>query len=66
MTNPHDDLSSVADPGSMDLGTMTEPDNDLPGDLTYDQAHLVDQGSGSPGAAVDSPAGQGSPIGPPD
>ncbi|MEV4282083.1 hypothetical protein [Actinoplanes xinjiangensis] len=67
MTNPHDDLSSIADPGSMDTGAMTEPDNDLPGDLDHDHEHLAENGgSGTPGEAVDSPAAQGSPIGPPD
>lgn len=66
MTDPNDDLSSMADPGSMDPDTMTEPDNDQPGDLTYDEAHRAGAGSGVPGEAADSPAAQGSPVGPPD
>ena len=66
MTNPHDDLSSVADPGSMDADAMTEPDNGNPGDLDVDHEHLADDRSGTPGAAADSPAAQGSPVGPPD
>jgi hypothetical protein len=67
MTNPHDDLSGIADPGSMDLGAMTEPDTGNPGDLDVDHEGLADGGGGaSPGGAADSPAVQGSPIGPPD
>lgn len=66
MTNPNDDLSHIADPGSMDVDSMTEPDNGNPGDLTHDEAHRAEQGGGTPGAAADSPARQGSPIGPPD
>ncbi|PWK33325.1 hypothetical protein BC793_128115 [Actinoplanes xinjiangensis] len=51
----------------MDTGAMTEPDNDLPGDLDHDHEHLAENGgSGTPGEAADSPAAQGSPIGPPD
>ncbi len=66
MTDPNDDLSSIADPGSMDLGSMTEPDNDNPGDLDQDHEHLAGRGPGVPGGAADSPAAQGSPVGPPD
>ncbi len=44
---------------------MTEPDNGNPGDLTVDQEDATG-GAGTPGAAIDSPAAQGSPIGPPD
>ena len=67
MTNPHDDLSSVADPGSMDPDAMTEPDNGNPGDLSYDEVHRADDGGpGIPGEAADSPAAQGAPVGPPD
>jgi hypothetical protein len=67
MTNPHDDLSSIADPGSLDAEAMTEPDNGNPGDLDVDHEHLAtDDAGGRPGAAADSPAAQGSPVGPPD
>jgi hypothetical protein len=67
MTNPHDDLSSIADPGSMGADAMTEPDNGNPGDLDHDHQHLADdRGPGVPGQAADSPAVQGSPAGPPD
>ncbi len=67
MTLPNHDLSSIADPGSMDPDTMTEPDNGNPGDLDHDHQHLADSdGPGVPGRAADSPATQGSPVGPPD
>jgi hypothetical protein len=67
MTDPNDDLSSIADPGSMDAGAMTEPDNDNPGDLDFDHEHLAaDRQPGAPGESADSPAVQGSPVGPPD
>ena len=67
MTLPNHDLSSVADPGSMDPDAMTEPDNGNPGDLDEDHRDLADQSSpGVPGQAADSPANQGSPVGPPD
>ncbi len=46
---------------------MTEPDNDNPGDLDHDHDDLAGGGPGGrPGAAADSPAAQGSPVGPPD
>ena len=66
MTDAHDDLSSIADPGSMGPEAMTEPDNGNPGDLTYDEEHQDNPGPSGPGRAPDSPAVQGSPIGPPD
>lgn len=67
MTLPNHDLSTVADPGSLDPEAMTEPDNGNPGDLDHDHQHLADgSGPGTPGAAADSPAAQGSPVGPPD
>ena len=67
MTNPHDDLSSIADPGSMGPDAMTEPDTGNPGDLDHDHTDLAaGTGPGTPGAAADSPAAQGSPVGPPD
>ncbi|MEU4560181.1 hypothetical protein AB0F72_17495 [Actinoplanes sp. NPDC023936] len=66
MTLPNHDLSSVADPGSLDPETMTEADNGNPGDLDHDHEHLADDGKGTPGVAADSPAAQGSPVGPPD
>ncbi|AGZ43132.1 hypothetical protein [Actinoplanes friuliensis] len=67
MTDPHDDLSSIADPGSMDADAMTEPTTGNPGDLDHDHDHLAtDDQAGVPGAAADSPAAQGSPVGPPD
>ena len=67
MTDPHDDLSTVADPGSMDLDSMTEPDNDNPGDLDADHEHLAmgDRPGPSLGGAAGQ-SGQGSPVGPPD
>ena len=64
MTDPNDDLSSVADAGSMDPGSMDEPGHTIvgsPADSTQQ-----DDGPGVPGEAADSPAAQGSPIGPPD
>lgn len=67
MTLPNHDMSSIADPGSMDPDAMTEPDNDNLGDLDQDHEHLTDDsGTGVPGEAADSPATQGSPVGPPD
>ena len=67
MTLPNHDLSSIADPGSMGPDEMTEPDNGHPGALDNDHAHLADDsGPGVPGEAPDSPATQGSPVGPPD
>ena len=67
MTLPNHDLSSVADPGSMDPEAMTEPDNGNPGDLDHDHQQLAeDSESGTPGVAADSPAVQRSPVGPPD
>jgi hypothetical protein len=67
MTDPHDDLSSIADPGSLGPDAMTEPDNGNPGDLDIDHEHLADaQGRGGRSPAADSPAVQGSPVGPPD
>ena len=65
MTDPNEVMSSIADPGPMDVDAMTEPDNGNPGDLTVDQEDATG-GAGTPGAASDSPAAQGSPIGPPD
>ena len=67
MTDYHDDASSAADPGALSPDAMTEPDNGNPGDLDADHEHLArDGGPGVPGEAADSPAAQGSPIGPPD
>lgn len=67
MTNPNEDLSNIADAGSMGPDAMTEPDNGNPGDLDEDHRDLAgDAGPGLPGRAADSPAAQGSPIGPPD
>ena len=67
MTLPNHDLSSIADPGSMGLDATTEPDNGNPGDLDHDHRHLAERGGpGAPGEAADSPAAQGSPVGPPD
>jgi hypothetical protein len=34
MTDPNDDMSSIADPGSMDAGSLTEPDNETPATST--------------------------------
>ncbi|WP_250036261.1 hypothetical protein [Paractinoplanes maris] len=59
MTDPNDDLDSVADPGSLSPEAMTEPGHHDPQDQERD-------GAGVPGAAADSPAAQGSPVGPPD
>ncbi|GAA4966142.1 hypothetical protein [Actinoplanes utahensis] len=63
MTDPNDDLSSVADSGVP--GTSEVPE-DLHGDLPLDEAGRAQDGPGVPGRAADSPAAQGSPIGPPD
>jgi hypothetical protein len=66
MTDPNDDLSSVADPGSLEPDAMTEPadeNTDAPPD---DETRRTVPGRGVPGAAADSPAAQGSPVGPPD
>ncbi|MCY1142025.1 hypothetical protein OWR29_28870 [Actinoplanes sp. Pm04-4] len=59
MTDPNDDLDSVADPGSMSPEAMTE-------DSDKDPATKQDEKGGVPGAAADSPAAQGAPVGPPD
>ena len=46
---------------------MTDPNDDLPGDHDHDHEHLAGGGGGGvPGQAADSPAAQGSPVGPPD
>ena len=67
MTNPHADLSNIADPGSMGPDAMTEPDNGNPGDLDADHEELARQDTGpSTGGVGDSPAAQGAPVGPPD
>ncbi|MDR7278024.1 hypothetical protein [Catenuloplanes atrovinosus] len=68
MTNPQDDLSHIADPGSMSPDTMTEPDTGNPGDLDTDHEDLAtgDHAPAVPGRSPDSPADQGSPVGPPD
>jgi hypothetical protein len=67
MTLPNNDMSNIADAGSMGPESMTEPDNDQPGDLDQDHEALADAGpAGTPGEAADSPAAQGSPAGPPD
>lgn len=58
MTDPNDSLDSVADPGP---AGDDEPE-ERPGDETR---HVPDEG-GAPGVAADSPAAQGSPVGPPD
>jgi hypothetical protein len=55
-----------ADPGSTDPDGMTEPDNDNAGDLTYDEVPRADPKPGMPGETPDSPAVQGSPVGPLD
>ena len=61
MTDPNDDLDSVADSGSM------SDSEDGGGDLSYDEVHQADEGGpGIPGEAADSPAAQGAPVGPPD
>jgi hypothetical protein len=65
MTDPNDDLSSIADPGAMGPDQMAEPDNDLPGDLDVDHADLA-RADGAGGTADDSQAIQGAPVGPPD
>lgn len=67
MTDPNDDLSSVADPGAMGPGATTEPDQDDAGDLSYDEVHQADTGGpGTPGEAADSQAARGAPVSPPD
>jgi hypothetical protein len=66
MTDPNDDLSSVADPGAMGPDAMTEPDNDMPGDLDIDHAQETRTGEHRRGTPADSQAIQGAPLGPPD
>jgi hypothetical protein len=67
MTDYHDDPSGAADPGATGPDAMTEPDNGNLGDLPYDEAHRAgNERGGVPGEAADSPAAQGSPVGPPD
>ena len=67
MTLPNNDMSNIADAGSMGPESMTEPDNDQPGDLDHDHEGLAGtEPAGTPGEAADSPAAQGSPAGPPD
>lgn len=66
MTDPNDDLASIADPGAIDPDAMTEPDNDLAGDVSYDEADRTAAEPPEPGQAADSPAVQGSPVAPPD
>jgi hypothetical protein len=55
MTDPHDDLSSVADPGSMGPDEMTQPDNESPADRDDDRTE-----------PPESQAIEGAPLGPPD
>jgi hypothetical protein len=66
MTNSNEDLSTIADPGSMSPDAMTEPDASNRGDIDHDHEDLTDGGPDVPGEAVDSPAAQGSPTGPLD
>ena len=66
MTDPNDDLSSVADPGSMGPDAMTEPGHTLAGSPTDSRSADEQDTTGVPGEAADSPAAQGSPVGPPD
>jgi hypothetical protein len=56
MTDPNDDLDSIADSGVPEQDDEYQDEN--PG---RDESRR-----GVPGAAVDSPAAQGSPVGPPD
>ncbi len=66
MSDPNDDLSSVADPGSMGPDEMTEPDNDMPGDLDIDHANSGRGDQDYAGSSPDSQAIQGAPLGLPD
>ena len=66
MTDPNDDLDSVADAGSMDPAAMDEPGHTIVGSPADSTGQDEDGGPGVPGGAADSPAAQGSPIGPPD
>jgi putative nucleotidyltransferase with HDIG domain len=66
MTDPNDDLSSIADPGSMGPAEMTEPDNDLPGDLDVDHSDEARTGEHRHGTPAESQATEGAPLGPPD
>ena len=66
MTDPHDDLSTVADPGSMGPDAMTEPDNGNPGDLDADHEDLAGDGPAPSLGGVAGQATHGSPLGPPD
>lgn len=58
MTDPNDDLSSIADPGSF------EPDGSTA--LPAENQPASEDGPGVPGGEPDSQATQGSPLGPPD
>ena len=66
MTDPNDDLSSIADAGSMDPASMTEPDNDQPGDLDFDHSDAADSDRSGTGAAAERQGIEGAPLGPPD
>ncbi|MEU4624697.1 hypothetical protein AB0G04_32585 [Actinoplanes sp. NPDC023801] len=50
----------------MDPEAMTEAGHEDPGERDDRQHHAGGSGPGVPGRAADSPAVQGSPVGPPD
>jgi hypothetical protein len=67
MTDPHDDLSTVADPASMGPEAVTPPAGGEPGDLDRDNERLADEaGTRAPDVPVVSPPAAGIPPGPPD
>ncbi len=68
MTLPNHDMSTIADPGSMDPDAMTDANVGNAGDLDVDHEHLAtadpsDEGGLGRGTDVGS---TGAPIGPPD
>jgi hypothetical protein len=57
MTDPHDDLSSVADPGALGPDEMTQPDHESPDERAAQERAAV---------TPESQAANGAPLGPPD
>jgi hypothetical protein len=66
MTDPNDDVGVVADPGGVDPARSGDSAGRSAGDFEYDEVHRDDDDPGVPGSVPDSPAAQGSPVGPPD
>ncbi|GIF15929.1 hypothetical protein [Actinoplanes teichomyceticus] len=64
MTDPNDDLSSVADPG--DVGYQPTDDDYRPDDADFQADPELGDDGAVPGTLADSPDRLGSPVGPPD